>query len=171
MLRWDLSSEEAVSIIRVLFKSQNIGQKWSGNIEGKENPVLIFISLFFTCVTKNVNIIFFLSSSSSRDFRGKSRKLTVVVFCLFVLFLAVQPLTLPADVADTGLWQRRRRRQRKRQFQNEFALFETSSRLFQFALNVKCRWNSLGLNSWRKQKAPKFRRRKKNWSSCVDVLH
>ena len=53
-------------------------------------------------------------------------------------------------------------------FKIKFASFQTSSRLFQIALKVKCTLNFLELNSWRTH--PSLEREKK-LSSRVSVLH
>ena len=51
-----------------------------------------------------------------------------------------------------------------------FAFFQTSSQLFQLALNVKCSRVKFSGDEFL-ETAPKFRKRKKNYSSCVYDLH
>ena len=58
--------------------------------------------------------------------------------------------SLPSPSSDLKVPNRelRWRRQRKRHFEKAFAFFQTLSRLFQSAENVKCRQVSLELISW-----------------------
>ena len=77
--------------------------------------------------------------------------------------------SLPSPSSDLKVPDRelRWRRQRKRPFEKAFAFFQTLSRLFQSAENVKCRQISLELISWGPHLSWE-RARKKNSSSLVN---
>ena len=96
---------------------------------------------------------------------GKGHKLPP---CLTPKFTAnANQRIVKNDIRDFKMPHRRRRR--KRHLKSDFAFFETSGRLFQFANSAKCRRTLLNTNTL--EKSPEAKRvRERNSSAFVCVL-